>query len=259
MPQSDDHPPPLVITGIGNSGTRVFMWLARAAGCFMGIRINDSGDALELVELADRWCEPVHSAWAEGRPPPEPARFMRELATCVQRHRHGIPGQQAPWGWKQPRSVHLLPLLCEAYPDLRVVHVIRDGRDIAFGRKIHLRISWKPGNPFGVPSALLDRPTPVQAAALWSETNMLVADLGERDLGERYLRVSLESLCADPPGVAHAIERFSVGSDGAISPEQLTELVVTPPTLGRWREEDGAVLAEVTEVAAPALERFGYR
>jgi hypothetical protein len=54
-PRVHPDPAPLVITGIGGSGTRAFMRIAEAAGCYMGRNVNRSGDAMELYEIAERW------------------------------------------------------------------------------------------------------------------------------------------------------------------------------------------------------------
>ena len=39
------------------------------------------------------------------------------------------PGR--PWGWKEPRSIYLLPFFHQQLPALRFLHVVRDGRDMA--------------------------------------------------------------------------------------------------------------------------------
>ena len=48
MGDESERQAPLVIVGIGGSGTRVFTRLAEAAGCFMGSNVTRSGDALRL-------------------------------------------------------------------------------------------------------------------------------------------------------------------------------------------------------------------
>ena len=40
--------------------------------------------------------------------------------------------------------------------------------------------------------------------------------------------------------------------------EQAAAEVRPPGTLGRWRTEPAKTLAELHEIATPALERFGY-
>jgi hypothetical protein len=40
------------------------------------------------------------------------------------------------WGWKLPETYLIAPLVLEILPDARIIHLIRDGRDLAF--KKHL-------------------------------------------------------------------------------------------------------------------------
>jgi len=83
------------------------------------------------------------------------------------------------------------------------------------------------------------------------------ADAGERLLGERYLPLRFEDLCADPPGATAAALRF-FGLDGdaqRISAEE----VVGPSTLGRWRERPPQEIAALQRTAGEALRRLGYQ
>lgn len=245
----DAAPPPLVIVGIGGSGTRVFAQLAVAGGCFMGTNVNHAHDALEFYELADRWCEPVHRAWVQGADPPDPDGFRGDLERCVERHLAGAEGSAA-WGWKQPRSIHLLPVLEAALPGMRLLHVLRDGRDVAFGKTIHVELTGH----YAVLPALRERPSAVQLAALWSSANELAADFGEQCLGERYLRVRLEDLCRSPAEVGTAVATFAAGPPKY----DVAALVKRPSSLGRWRDADPGLLGEVTRISKTTLERFGY-
>ena len=45
--------------------------------------------------------------------------------------RPGSPMRSRPWGFKAPAAIVALPLLQRFFPAMRVVHVLRDGRDIA--------------------------------------------------------------------------------------------------------------------------------
>lgn len=51
-----------------------------------------------------------------------PGRFARHRSLL------GLP---FPWGWKDPRTTVLLPLWLDVFPGARVIHVVRDGIDVA--------------------------------------------------------------------------------------------------------------------------------
>ena len=230
---------PGVIGATGGSGTRVLAAIAQRGGMFVGSDLNRSLDALDFAAFFDRWVgrELAPEAAAELR-----ALVARQHAEAVGR----------PWGWKEPRSVYLLPFLAAELPGLRFLHVVRDGRDMALSsNQVQLR---KHGD------AVLgrdDEPEPLRSIALWREINLRAADFGERELGDRYLRIRFEDLCAQPTATVAQVLRF-FGLDGDAERIAADE-VQTPPTLGRWREADPELRAALNERAADALERFGYQ
>jgi hypothetical protein len=242
---------PNVIGATGGSGTRAFAQVARRAGMFIGRDPSPSEDALEFGEYSDCWINAflMHrdSALTE-----EQAEIMRnDLRNLLRRHLDGLEGRPEPWGWKEPRSIYLLPFFDASLPSMRFLHVVRDGRDMALSENQNqLR---KHGG------AYLGRPTsptsPVDSIALWSSLNVETARYGEERLGERYLRLRFEDLCRDPVATSAQILAF-FGLRG--DPEEAAAEVHAPETLERWRRLDPSLLSELEHAAGPALSRFGY-
>ena len=207
---------------------------------FLGADLNRSDDALDFAAFSDRWIDRLE----RGERPPEAVAQLRAL---VARQHADAAGR--PWGWKEPRSLYLLPLLDEELPGLRFLHVVRDGRDMAFSdNQVQLR---KHGDAVLGPSR--GEPEAERSIALWREVNLRAADHGER-LGERYLRVRFEDLAAEPLATTEAVLAF-LGLDG--DAERIAaEEVAAPGHVGRWRGRDVAALEAV---AGDALARFGYQ
>jgi hypothetical protein len=173
--------------------------------------------------------------------------MVAQLRALVARQ-HGDAAGSA-WGWKEPRSVYLVPFLDDQLPGLRFLHVVRDGRDMAFSEnQVQLR---KHGD-----AVLGDasEPAELRSIALWSAVNLRAADHGEGRLGDRYLRVRFEDLCARPAETtARILGFFGLRGDA----ERIAaEEVQVPETLGRWRGRDVAALEAR---AGDALRRFGYQ
>jgi len=230
---------PGVIGATGGSGTRVLAAVVQRAGMFVGSDLNRSLDALDFAAFFDRWV---------GREPTPAA--AAELRALIARQHADARGR--PWGWKEPRSVYLLPLLAAELPGLRFLHVVRDGRDMALSEnQMQLR---KHGDAVLGAS---DEPQALRSIALWREVNLQAADFGERELGDRYLRVRFEDLCAEPAATVAEVMRF-FGLDGDAGEIAAAE-VKAPASLGRWREADPQLRATLSERAADALERFGYQ
>jgi hypothetical protein len=231
---------PVVIGATGGSGTRVVARIARRGGMFLGSDLNRSEDALDFAAFSDRWIDRLE----RGERPAEP---VAELRALVARQHAEAAGR--PWGWKEPRSIYLLSVLDDELPALRFLHVVRDGRDMAFSdNQVQLR---KHGDAVLGPSQ--GEPEVERSIALWREVNLRAADHGGR-LGERYLRIRFEDLAAEPAATTGRILAF-LGLDG--DAERIAaEEVGAPGTIGRWR---GREVGALEAVAGDALARFGYQ
>ncbi len=74
----------------------------------------------------------------------------------------------------------------------------------------------KHGDAAPIPS---DLPAAARSLALWSWINLAAARYGEERLGDRYLRIRFEDLCARPVAVAAEIlEFFGLDADPAARP-----------------------------------------
>lgn len=244
-------PPPVVIGGTGGSGTRVVAELVRGLGVYLGTHVNDAIDALAWVAALDAWI-PAFLRSQATMPAAEFERMVAELRACAARHRADIDAPDGPWGWKNPRTLYLLPVFDAIFPGMRFVHVVRDGRDVAFsGNQNQTRLY----GPLVVGS-LAGRPESVQAIGLWAKVNLATARYGVRRMAGRYLRVRLEDLCDAPEAGVRRLGEFlqlSTAHTGT-----LARLVHPPPTLGRWRDRPPDQIAALEATGAAGLREFGY-
>jgi hypothetical protein len=251
-------PGPHVIGATGGSGTRVLARMLRHAWTFLGTHLNVSDDSLFFGAYSDRW---INRFVGDATPlPTEGVRtaMARDLDVTVTQHlssllAEGPDSRWRAWGWKEPRSIFLLPFFDAHFPALKFVHLVRDGRDMAYSPNQN-QLS-KHGR------ALLTREElsleqPLQSMALWARLNSRRADYGEAHLGPRYLRVRFEDLCAAPLPVFQRIVQF-LGLRNDVA--EIGCLEVAPPaSLGRWRAQDPAQIEALHTVGQSALARFGY-
>ena len=235
---------PNIIGATGGSGTRAFARIVRLAGMYTGSQLNESEDAVPFGDYSDRW---INAYLASGSAAVDEMRVdLRRLLAEHLADRDGAPA----WGWKEPRSIYLLPFFRDELPELRFVHVVRDGRDMAFSTnqnqlRKHGRAALGPERDA--------TPEPVRSIALWSWINLRAADYGERELGDRYLRLRFEDLCVRPrEEIRRLLAFFELRGDlEALARE------IEPP-LGRWRAQPPAAVAELEAAGRKALARFGY-
>ncbi|MDA0340154.1 MAG: sulfotransferase [Proteobacteria bacterium] len=255
---------PVVIGATGGSGTRVIHSVLETAGLFMGHdqKLNHAGDAMDIEPVLDAYINPILSATntldyeTDDLPRELQVAAGRDLAIAVARFLSALPARQARWGWKNPRSMYILPLIHALFPEVRFIHLVRDGRDMATSdnqnqpRKHYQALFCEP----------LNETDPSGSIRLWAAANLAVADWAERNLGERYLRLRFEDLCAEPEDGVRRILEFAGFEDPEIQAALVTtgETVAAPSGLNRWRQLDLTIAETLTRQGAAALTRFGY-
>lgn len=246
---------PVIVGALGGSGTRVIARIIRRAGYFLGTNLNESEDAMEFVEFYDGWINRYILRRIVPLIPEEDALMASEFAGCLARHRAECQAADAPWGWKEPRSIYLLSFFDQIIPEVKFIHVVRDGRDMAFSsNQNQLR---KHGAAVLLNAGLNGAPQSVRTAALWSQINLEAAAYGEEQMPGRYFRVRFETLCAQPEETIRAIFDFLGAPDLGIC-DAVAE-VSPPPSIGRWQHvRNEAPLAAIYQLAGQALRQFGY-
>jgi hypothetical protein len=247
--------PPVFVGGTGGSGTRVVAQLLEACGLFMGSSLNPEYDSLPtVIHYSNYWSRRTRRLFAgdqrAGR------RADRDLQLALAAHREGMPDPASAWGAKNPRFVILLPHLHRLFPRAFFVHVLRDGRDMAFSRN-HYQLEQVGARYLpDLAGRLRVAPMPLRQIALWARINLDAAAYGQAQLGARYLPVHFERLCCDPVSeTARIAGQIGLSPAGA---EQFAQELRIPPTSGRWRSAPAELITELEREAAQALQTFGY-
>ena len=259
------HPPPVVVFGTGGSGTRALQLLLDCAGYFMGTNVNRAGDALDIGWFIRRWLdrylarsEWVEKMWrgGEARRFRHPASMAADFRATIEDHREAIGRPKRRWGWKVPRTILIFPFVQESFPEMRAIHLVRDGRDMAYSANQNQARRYAPR--FFDESGQ-DSSAPIQSIGFWARVNLAAARYGEATLGDRYLRLRYEEVCADPARMATRLTDFL---DRPTRQEALEEVAVAEirpsSSIGRWRERDALEIAELERAGGEALRAFGY-
>ena len=186
---------PLIIGATGGSGTRVVARIARQAGYDLGRNVNSAEDALEFYSFHDKWINRFVGTERKGLrlTAGELERMKSEFQSALDRH-WPSNSQTMHWGWKAPRSIYLLLFLHEQFPNLKFIHVVRDGRDMALSRNQN-QLNKHGAAVLGW-SERLFRSKPERSLLLWERVNLHAAEFAESKLHQDYLRVRFEDLCA---------------------------------------------------------------
>jgi hypothetical protein len=159
------------------------------------------------------------------------------------------PGQPQRLLERTPDHWRQLRLIGEVYPDAHVVHIVRDGRDVA---RSLVAMPWGPDD-------LAD------AAQEWVDAVQQGRAEGQRL--QHYTEVRYEELLADPRGgVAALFDALDLPITDALVEELLAEAGVAynhdpgmPIAPAKWTTAlDAAQLATIEAVAGPTLLELGF-
>ncbi len=252
---------PVVIGATGGSGTRGLRAVLAACGAHMGVNINDAGDAADFFPFYDQHINPTLQSSRRLdyalQELPELVRdsALQELQSCLAAYLARFDPAAGPWGIKGPRSMYMLPYLCEALPGMTFLHLIRDGRDMALSTN-----QWQVKRHY---AALFGEPPgedmPVAAVRLWSKANREAAAWCAKHLTGRYLTVRYEDLCRAPAETIAAVLDFLRWPCPANPAGQLATAIRASPGIDRWRNLPAAQRAALTSIADETLRHFGYR
>jgi hypothetical protein len=250
-PLNPSAPPPVVIGATGGSGTRVMAQVFRKAGWFMGNRVNpDNEDSLPIAWFLTKWLKTLKDFPNVDRD--TFARADRDFERMLYLHRRGIPSPDVRWGWKNPRSLWLIPFLVRRFPELKFVHMIRDARDMMLSENIYfLRQNghWLLGADWW-------RNPEAAQLELWRISNKRALEFAEQYLKDRYHMVRYEDLCRKPAETVSALMTF-LGKP-KIDIEPIIEGICDRGNIGRWRRNKTAKVFDLSLAAQADLQRFGY-
>lgn len=248
---------PVAIGGVGGSGTSVVARLIEALGVFMGFDLNQSYDNLAATLLlrdprllgradetvAERFAVLKRSMTANGpltpneqalldalprSQNPERKRWTEERITRLSTAAQSLD-QHTTWGWKEPNTHLILDRLYEAEPGLRYIHVLRHGLDVAASTNQRQRARWS--------QRILKAPfidTPRQALQYWCACLQRVHQIASNS-GPAIHVLNFDALCESPSSSIQALADFLGLTIGEEKVEQLTTMVRTPASIGRYR------------------------
>ncbi len=177
---------------------------------------------------------------------------------------------KARWAEKTPQNIRNLEWIVARFPQVSIVHIIRDGRDVVCSMRHHPDWRWIEGKWQKV---LVPRSVESYARRWLADT---AAGLAWRD-DPRYVEVRYEDLVADPPAVLRSIcdgigaghdaewlvqvgRREAAAEPGAGQTKRPDyEGAVSAISVGRWHTDlSPDELAEVERLCGPRLRELGY-
>ena len=263
-------PPPVVVFNKSHSGSRLLAQLIESAGVYMGARLNESNDALSLLPLVEYVVEryyPDFTALLDKKAPSD-EHLCRLIDRAIFEHMTNY--KSGPWGWKLCETVYILPLLDYLFPHARYIHLIRDGRDVAFSnhvapvipfwQKVYINsvgVRLRRGLVYGRGAGFCYRlAAPLYNMQHWMNSVTVGRRYGAQ-LGERYYEIRYEDLCLDFSATARRVLGF-IGLP--LLPTLAEELGASVQTqkVGKHRLYNPVIRWLVAWYGRSVLRLFGY-
>lgn len=248
---------PVILMGRGHSGTRVFAWICQFLGVNLGaLETARSGDAQDLKFT--KQIKKIAIKCFHYQSPEEAEEFELEwLRYEIWKYYRKLGSPQGLWGWKFPETYLLFPMLLKILPRARFIHMIRDGRDIAFKRHLTDDPNRKLGKKILSYLNALHQPHTVQAALSWAYQVESFDGLKTRIPSDQLLEIKFESLCINPSLEVQKICRF-LNTPMTPECEDFISNKINPKKVAQYAEQDREEIDSVEKLIRPVLKRHNY-
>ncbi|HUS39931.1 MAG: sulfotransferase [Pirellulales bacterium] len=250
------HECPVVVMARGHSGTRLLALAIEQLGIRMGA--NDgvpTGDVQDrrFTRAIKRICRASLSEPSTAEPNP---RLLRAFHRSLVRYLDWLGDHSNGWGWKFPETYLIPNYVAATFPQARYVHMIRDGRDLAFKNHLtddpHRRLGRRLLRCIGA----MDMPHHVQAAMSWQFQVERYEQFVQANQ-PRVLTITFESLCHDPLETMRSVSQF-LEREFTDECRSFLQSQVRPEKVAQFRRENIREVSDVEAVIRPTLQRLGY-
>jgi hypothetical protein len=264
------YPAPIIVFNKSHSGSRILARVLESAGVFMGSHVNASHDSLDILPLVEylvtKYYPDYSPLWDSSRPPDlELSLLLRKVFDAHLQSLNGASGQ--PWGWKLCETVYALPVLDYCFPKARFIHLIRDGRDVAFcdhkapddpfWRKVYFNTErMRTFSGLRLTPQSYRRQSYIFNAIHWVNSVSIGRNFGSM-LRERYLEIRYEDLCRNfAPTVRQLFNALGIRDTG--EGPRTFQPAVHEASIGKYKAHSKRALADVLAIEKPLLLSLGY-
>lgn len=293
MQSNHEFSNPVIIGGVGGSGTRVVAEVIDKLGFHMGEDLNPAWDNLWFLMLFKRpkWYRKSQhdkkkvftglslfsNSMVHKKNPTRAElsfliRAVFEIAIFGHNHKgdgrglwpfvrawNMLTGKQkmllenTGWGWKEPNTHIYLEFLAEFFKDLKYIHTIRHGLDMAFSKNQQQLYNWGP--MFGVETPQSKAGESAASLKYWVKSNKRVLDIGEKLGAKKFWVANFDNLCLSPQAEIQRMVSFLNAKPAAEDLESAFNIPKRPKSLGRYRDYN---LDQFDPSDLSSLRAFGF-
>lgn len=151
LPNND----PIIIIGMHRSGTSLVAKILYELGVHIGIELDINNESICFMNINKRLLQNQGAHWA--KPEPFVSQIHNEIFLKDNSRKalhllnqwidsYGKVEDNQIFGWKDPRNTLTLPIWLEIFPHAKIIHIIRNGIDVAlslYRREIRSFRPWR--------------------------------------------------------------------------------------------------------------------
>lgn len=242
---------PLVIGGVGGSGTRLIAQIFQESGYFMGNDLNESNDNLlftlifkreSILIETDEEIERLSNIFVkimtqESKLSAKETARLIELSSADRtlhqsdwlkerlNYLNFTAGNNKLWGWKEPNSHIVIEKLLHLHKDLKFIYVFRNGMDMAYSSNQNQLKLW--GSIFLNQKDIEINPR--NSLKYWCLAHKRILKL-QKKYPTNITLLDFDKLCLEPLKTLAELDKiFNINSVA------LESLVQAPSSIGRYR------------------------
>lgn len=248
---------PVVLLGRGHSGTRVLAWMC----VHLGVKLGTSGPHVEGDPDDVTFTNEIKALAARNLDVTSPEQVrepaLRRFTAAVSRYYAGLGSPCGMWGWKFPETYLIAPYVARTFPRAKLLHLVRDGRDIAFKSHLTDNPRHRVGRAVLGACNALGLPDHLRAAASWAYQVDRFDAFRDQLPASGVLDIRFEDLCTEPRQSAERLSAFL----GVPMTDACREYVATgidTRKVAQHRAQDPRLVDEVERRIAATLRRYRY-
>ncbi len=248
---------PVVLLGRGHSGTRVLAWMC----VHLGVKLGTSSPHVEGDPDDVTFTNKIKALAAHNLDVTSPAdvreHALRRFKAAVSKYYAGLGNPSGMWGWKFPETYLIAPYVARTFPQARYLHLVRDGRDIAF--KSHLTDNPRHRVGKAVLSAChaLELPDHMRAAASWAYQVDRFDAFRDHLPASSVLDMRFEDLCTSPAESAERLSAF-LGASMTDACREYVASGIDTLKVAQYGEQDPRLVDDVERRIVATLRRYRY-
>jgi hypothetical protein len=246
---------PVMLMGRGHSGTRVLSFACMHLGIQLGTSAA-TGDADDRTFTRSIKKIAIRNL-AEGAPESIREQDLIRFQNAVYRYYTTIGPPRGLWGWKFPETYLIGDCIARTFPRARYIHLVRDGRDLAFKQHLTDDPKRKLGKKLLSHIGAMDLSHHLQAGLSWAFQVDRFDEFRKTLNPDQILDMRFEDMCCSPMAAMQNVCDFLKIPMTEQCRTYINENLDTAK-IGQYKNEDPAKIRAVEEKISGTLKRYGY-